>query len=195
MARKATDMLEVFRTKVASPAASREASPAGEKKRGFQGMVLVPRQIMLGSAVVVLLLVFTFVLGLSVGKRGDVGAGGTTLSAVSPTRGSDAKLTYVEARVPYMDPARHVANAPAAMRDNLARVRGVSPDHIWISDDTSNQRLRVLIGPFRDSEAAVEFLRRKGLFTHKLGGVLPWKAPDYRTYAACELPTSHLPQR
>ncbi len=200
MARKATDLLDVFRAEHPAAGGAGSARPkerAAPAKRDFAGMVLLPRQILLGSAVVVLLLVFTFVLGLSVGRSDGSGegvAGAKDLSRVSP-RDAQARLTYVEARVPYMDPARHVANDPATLRDSLVRTRGVSADHIWIADDVAAQRLRVVIGPFRGSEEGVEFLRRYGLLTFKLGGVLPWKSPDYPSYTVSELPLSRLPRR
>ncbi len=200
MARRATDMLDVFRAEHPAPGdGARSKERAAPAKRGFSGLVLLPRQILLCSAVVLLLLTFTFVLGLSVGRRdgsGDVagGAGGQSLSRDNP-RGPQARLIYVEARVPYMDPARHVANDPATLVENLVRTRGVSRDHIWITDDIAAQRLRVLIGPFPGSEEGVEYLRKSGLLTYKLGGVLPWKNPDYPAYTPAELPVSRLPRR
>jgi|GEM_PF-5216020 len=203
MARKATDLLDVFRAEHPAPARGGAKSKEGSTpaKRGFAGMVLLPRQLLLGSAVVLLLLVFTFVLGLKVGSRDGsdpqtlAGArSGGSLSAVN-TRDTQTKYTYVEARVPYMDPARHVANDPAILRASLVRTRGVPPELIWITDDITAQRLRVLLGPFTNSEKGVEFLRRYGLLTFKLGGVLPWKNPDYPVYASSDLPLNRLPLR
>jgi hypothetical protein len=203
MPRKATDLLDVFRHQRAEPArgaprepkaAPREAAPRGA---GFQGLVLLPRHVKLGAAVGVLLLVFAFVLGLSLGRPEKARAtrDGAALSAVTARDTDPTRRIYVEARVPYMDPVRKTVNDPAHLRRTLAAQKGIPEAQVWLTDDLAAVQLRILVGPFPNQAQAADFLLRRGFFTLRLGGVLPWKDPEYLELSERELPPTHLPSR
>ncbi|MFM8385694.1 MAG: hypothetical protein ACKOCB_02565 [Planctomycetia bacterium] len=193
MSRKAPDLLEALR----APSAAPKPPPVRRVREAGAGVVLATRQLMLGGAMMVLLLVFSFVLGLSVGRRGERGEAGNSpsLSRQAPRDLSGPRLVYVEGRVPYMDPARQAVNDPGRLRDTLVRQKGLPEDRVWVMDDLAAAMLRVVVGPFPSEAQAAEFLRRAGLFTFRLGGVLPWKAPDYLWMHEGELPSQRLPLR
>ncbi|MFM8980957.1 MAG: hypothetical protein ACKOSS_10925 [Planctomycetia bacterium] len=197
MGRKSSDMLEALRAP--SPAPRPAPAPRARASEGAGGasLLLSRRQMSLAGALVVVLLAFSFVLGLSVGRRGERGtAGGTpSLSREAPRDLSGPRLVYIEGRVPYMDPARQAVNDPGRLRDALVRQKGLPDDRVWVMDDLAAAMLRVVVGPFPSEAQAAEFLRRTGLFTFRLGGVLPWKAPDYLWMHEGELPTQRLPLR
>ena len=97
MARRSTDLLEVFRAprEGESSPAGQGGSQAQDRRRAarpggslFEGLVLGPRQVLLASCVMVLLLVLAFTVGLGVGRRGGPGGGGDAplAPAAAPTR-------------------------------------------------------------------------------------------------------------
>jgi hypothetical protein len=198
MPRKATDLLDVFRHQRAQPARPAARAKEDEPRRaGFQGLVLLPRHVLLGSAVVVLLLVFAFVFGVSVGGRRGQGSGpgveAARLTVEQPR--DDTRRIYVEARVPYMDPARQALNDPARLHASLVRQKGIPPERVWVTDELGAAQLRILMGPFPTQALAADYLHRAGYFTFSLGGVLPWKSPEYLWLSERELPRQHLPAR
>lgn len=199
MPRKATDLLDVFRQQRAEPVRSAPRAKDPEpRKQGFQGLVLLPRHVLLGSAVGVLLVVFAFVLGLSLGKRnsaGPRGSGSGPLSRLEERPTDAVRRVYVEARLPYLDPVRKAVNDPGTLRATLVRTKNVPPERIWLLDDLASAQLRILLGPFPTQEQAAEYLHRAGFFTLRLGGVVPWKDPEYLLLTERELPLQHLPNR
>lgn len=204
MPRKATDLLDVFRQQRAEPARSAPRAKDPEPRRqGFQGLVLLPRHVLLGSAVGVLLVVFAFVLGLSLGKRDGGGPRASQQGSLSHVSGGkfeeratdNVRRVYVEARLPYLDPVRKAVNDPGTLRATLVRTKSVPPERIWLLDDLASAQLRILLGPFPAQEQAAEYLHRAGFFTFRLGGVVPWKDPEYLLLTERELPLQHLPNR
>ena len=112
MARKATDLLDVFRYgegddgegRAAGGRTASKARPskgsrrAARKRAGFDGMILTRRQVILGASVCCLLVALSFVLGLSAGSPG-----GDT-PAASRTTPAGAGI-IVRGQLPAMDPA------------------------------------------------------------------------------------------
>jgi hypothetical protein len=186
MPRKATDLLDVFhaqRQQESGKAAARAREEAPARK-GFTGVVLLPRHVLLGSSVVVLLLVFSFVLGLGMGQRKGAGESGTRLSVEAP-RGP--RYVYAVGRVPLMDPARQALNDPQRLKDTLVRQRGLPANRVDVFEDLGTTTLRIMIGPFGKEADAADYLTRAGLFTYRLGGVAPWRDPEYRWMTEDEL--------
>lgn len=209
MSRRATDLLDVFRAERPDPgrgaagraaAESGSAKPAGASaaKRAFEGLYLVPRQLLLGSAVVVLLLVFAFVLGLSVGRRGSA-SGSTALARGEPRAGvespADETRVFVLARVPYVDKTRATRNEPPALQRSLVELRGVPLERLWILDEPASQGWLLVLGPFPDKPRAAEFLRDKTLTRAKVGGVYPFESAEYRSLPVSGMPKDRLPAR
>lgn len=197
MSRRSHDMLDALRAPTPAPRQAAAPRARAQAAGGGAGVVLLPRQMWIAGALVVTLLAFTFMIGLSVGRRGERGeaAGTPSLSRETPRDLSGPRLVYIEGRVPYMDPARQAVNDPGRLRDTLVRQKGLPEDRVWVMDDLPAAMLRVVVGPFPSEAQAAEFLRRTGLFTFRLGGVLPWKAPDYLWMHEGELPTQRLPLR
>ncbi len=208
MSRRSTDLLDVFRSERAQPgrgAAGRasdrgpDAEPrAGAGRRAFQGLFLEPRQLLLGSSVVVLLLVFAFVLGLSVGRRGATPGA----AALARTEGREAAgllgddtRVFVLGRVPYMDMTRATQNEPQTLFRSLTEMRTVPADRLWILDEKESQAWVVVLGPFPDKPRAAEFLRQLNLTRARVGGSYPFEAPEYRSLPVAGMPRERLPAR
>src|SRR5262245_31965965 len=181
MPRRTTDLLDVFRAERPSPGGrpAGDAAPSGPK-RTFEGLFLVPRQLLLGSCVVVLLLVFAFVLGLSVGRRGTPPPS-NALQGNTPRTTRPAEVGhYVVGRVPYVDAARQARIAPAVLRDRLVENYGVPTERIWVRDDADGKQWRLYIGPFASQQQAMEFLMKHTLIKAKLGPGYPFETPVYQ---------------
>lgn len=204
MTRKATDLLDVFRAERTPPPRSGGAAPRGAGREGseagvrrtFEGLFLHPRQLLMGSCVVLLLLVFTFVLGLSVGRRGkEPAAPGAALARTAELETSEQLGLYVVGRVPYMDKRGLKPNDPETMVKDLGRFRGVEREQIWISDEKASQSWVVILGPFADERRAREYLGSHNLTRALLGGVYPFERPDFRPLPARVLPAQRVPSR
>jgi hypothetical protein len=198
MARRTTDLLDVFRERPQpvrpTPAAPR--SPSGPR-RPFEGLFLYPRQLLLGSSVVVLLLVFAFVLGLSMGRRGasnpadmlQANAGRTTQpAAVEPQ-------VYALGRVPYMDAGQQRTNEPQRLHDWLTGAKRVAPETAWIADDPDGRQWFLLLGPFATKGKAMEYLVRHSLVSSRVGGVAPFENVTYQSLLPSQLPRERIPSR
>lgn len=199
MARRTTDLLDVFRDRGAGRSGKPE-EPAAPKapKKPFDGLFLLPRQLLLGSSVVVLLLVFAFVLGLSMGRRG--GSGGTEALQANAARAEDpeanVRRVYVLGRAPVTSATGLAANEPAKLRDLLASDRyGVDPARIWIAaDPNDSQQWIVFLGPFAHEKQATDYLSSHRLTTARLGGShAPFQRPVYRSLLPAQLPRARLP--
>lgn len=197
MARKSTDLLDVFRAekRVAENAASRPATKAAREKGAFQGLLLLPRQLLLGGSVMMLLLVFAFVLGLTVGKRGAESDAAALSAQARRAADADRRGLFAVGRVPLMDPVRQSANEPGRIFSDLVTVRGVDEKRVWIRDDATRQHLQVLIGPFTDKAQAAEYLQRTNLVVARLGGVHAFVSPEFRLVGVEELRGGRLPTR
>ena len=200
MARRTTDLLDVFRDRGAGRSGKPEepATPKAPKKP-FEGLFLLPRQLLLGSSVVVLLLVFAFVLGLSMGRRSG-GGNGQALQATS-ARGQEAVAdtpgVYVLGRVPVTNAAGLAANEPAKIFALLTSERfGVDPARLWIAADPNDPQQWILfMGPFATETQATEYLRSHRLTTARVGGShFPFQRPVYRNWTPAKLPRTRLPQ-
>jgi hypothetical protein len=197
MARKSTDLLDVFRAekRVAESGPARPSPKAPREKRSFEGLLLLPRQLLLGGSVLVLLLVFAFVLGLSVGRRGAEGDAAALSAQIRRDAAPTKRAWFVVGRVPLVDPVRQAANEPLRLYGDLVHAKGVSADRIWIQDDPTRQHLQVLLGPFTDKRQATDFLMRANLLVARLGGVSAFQSPEYRQLGPDELPPTRLPTR
>ena len=131
MARKATDLLDIFRFSGESsdgggkPPAKKsrggaKRKKAGKQKRSFDGIFLNGRQLLLASSALLLLLVLSFTLGLATGRPG--GGGETSELA----RSSGTRLA-IRARLPVVDPATRKAIRPAQVGERLTQDYGIDP--------------------------------------------------------------------
>lgn len=210
MSRRATDLLDVFRAERPEPGRASSSRGTGERgpekpaaasaaQRAFEGLFLYPRQLLLGSAVVVLLLVFAFVLGLSVGRRGGAAASTAALARSEGRTGleapADETRVFVLARVPYVDKGRATPNEPRALERSLVDLRSVPPERLWILDEPASQGWLLVLGPFADKPRAAEFLRDRTLTRAKIGGVYPFESAEYRSLPVAGMPKNRLPSR
>ena len=199
MARRTTDLLDVFRDRGAGRSGKAE-EPAAPKapRKPFDGLFLLPRQLLLGSSVVVLLLVFAFVLGLSMGRRSGSG-NGQALQANAP-RAEDpeanVRRVYVLGHVPVTSTTGLAANEPAKLRDTLTSDRfGVDPERIWIAADPNDpQQWVVFLGPFANQKQVTDYLNVHRLTTARIGGShAPFQRPVYLNLLPAQLPKTRLP--
>jgi hypothetical protein len=174
MARKATDLLDVFRfnneeeeggheSKQRRKAAARAASAAGKtkaatarkkKSRGASdGITLSARQLLLASCAGVLLLVLSFTLGLATGSP----------SGSAPTEAPLARQTLVmiRATVPLVDPASRQKADPERIRRQLMHEFPIKSQHLQIHEEGAHLVLE--IGPFTSEQKADAFRRSTGL--------------------------------
>jgi hypothetical protein len=197
--RRTTDLLDVFRDRGAGRSGKPEEAAAPKApKKPFDGLFLLPRQLLLGSSVVVLLLVFAFVLGLSMGRRSGSGSG-QALQANAPRADdpeANVRRVYVLGRVPVTSATGLAANEPVKLRDVLSSDRfGVDPERIWIAADRNDAQQWILIlGPFATEKQATDYLSSHRLTTARLGGShAPFQRPVYRNWLPSELPRTRLP--
>jgi hypothetical protein len=198
MARRTTDLLDVFRDRGASGRGGKpETAPSAKpEKKPFEGLFLYPRQLLLGSSVVVLLLVFAFVLGLSVGRRGST-TGGSALQGVA-SRADDAEAhvrrVYVLGRVPFTNATGLAANEPRQLFDALTSDRyGVDATRLWIAADPNDEQWVVILGPFATEKDAADYLMSHRLMRGRVGATYPFQTPAYRSYLPSDLPRTRLP--
>ena len=188
MARKATDLLDVFRfsddggdddshreaTRGGGRAASSGRKPkrkkAPKQRRRVQGVILNRRQIVLGSSAIALLLVLSFVLGLSTGRSGP---------EAQPTkieRRTTARFA-IRGALPLLDKATQKAIEPKTVAAILKRDYGLGRDHLRLS--RSEGRLVIDIGPFRSERAAREWFDKSDLGMLHLHMHDPFRWPEY----------------
>jgi hypothetical protein len=198
MARRTTDLLDVFRDRGASGRGGKpEPAPsANPEKKPFEGVFLFPRQLLLGSSVVVLLLVFAFVLGLSMGRRS--GGDGTEALRADAPRSADAapvRRVFVLGRVPLTNPTGLAANDPKKLYEALTSERyAVDPARLWIDKDPNDAQWRIYLGPFTTQQEAADYLMNHRLTRGRVGESYPFQAPSYRNYLPSDLPRARLPE-
>lgn len=171
MARKATDLLEVFRISREAAEAAAAAKPSRKKPRAsrkgadpqgdptpekprFEGLWLNRRQLLLVSSALMLLVALSFTLGLAKGRSG---AGGqpTTLHRATPGQ------LAIRARLPGIDPATSRKVDPEAVLRELAREFRIQRANLRIRSEGAD--LVIEVGPFTSAEEARSYLRGSGL--------------------------------
>ncbi|MDJ0521415.1 MAG: hypothetical protein QNJ90_05000 [Planctomycetota bacterium] len=169
MARKATDLLDVFRFgdddggddhardsgRGASKKKPKREKPAPKRKRA-QGLILNRRQVVLGSSAVALLLVLSFVLGLSAGR--------TRPGAEEQTPKIERRTPVyiaVQGSLPLLDKATRKKIKPAAVAAILKRDYGLQSDQMRI--EPVDGQLQIQLGPFRSRRAAERFVADSGI--------------------------------
>ena len=192
MARKATDLLDVFRhggddddhdSRVVSSDRARAAKrtkakpkKASAKKsgtgRGFDGLILTKRQVILSASVCCLLVALSFVLGLSAGRPGDA------TPAASRTAATDMGW-IIQGELPAIHAATGKPIDAQAVRDELVQDNGVSSTHLRIH--RQGGRLLLQIGLFDTEAQARKWLDDSGLTMIHMYGTGPFLAPRYRT--------------
>jgi hypothetical protein len=179
MARKATDLLDVFRPGGGGEGGSRPARPrparAGAKMkqtgRGrFEGLVLTGRQIVLGSSVLVLLLVLSFTVGVGFGRGSRHATADRGLQATT--------AWYIRGRLTARDPLKGTPVVPKTVIDDL--VGQYQLDRRLVSTlPRSDGGIWVFIGPFAsEAEARRQFLDQGFEVAHVDGGT-PFRNADY----------------
>ena len=193
MARKATDLLDVFRfsdddgndaheRKTRRKAARRAARAAkGAKRKGsasakgstaFDGVHLSPRHLLLASCAGVLLLILSFTLGLATGRPGE-----------TPTRAPGLQrdtMVLIRATLPVVDPTTRKATDPERIRRKLRLEYGIENRHLRIRKEDGQLILEV--GPFRSEESATRYLRSSGLELAHLCMDDPFRWPVFVPY-------------
>lgn len=190
MARRSTDLLDMFRGPRAGEHAAKGRSGKPRKKprkrtktrgRGgwlsaFEGLVLGPRQVLLASCVMVLLLVLAFTVGLGVGRRGGPLADSTSLSLESGT-GRPAAAFYIQGRVPRRDLLRDQDVDPDLLKEDLVRLHGFRPADLQVTEGERGFFF-VHYGPFTSEEAARRVLREHNLGYLNVQGTWPFSLEE-----------------
>ena len=199
MARKATDLLDVFRfnseggqdghestsgRKTGGRAASARSGGRGArtKKRpakskaaasSFDGIHLSPRQLLLASSACLLLLVLSFTLGLATGRPGSVDPGTSALSRAD-------SLVAIRATVDLVDPATRKKTDVRRIQKLLQTQFRVQPQHLRTYEEAG--RLVLEVGPFRSEQQANEFRQRSGLEFAHINMTEPFRWPKIVPY-------------
>ncbi len=185
MARKATDLLDVFRFadddgdgKGAAASKARPTSKASAAKkakakggRGFDGLILTRRQVILGASVCCLVVALSFVLGLSAGRPGE------PTPAASRTAG--ASKVVIRGTMPAVNPSTQNPLDPAELHAELVREYRVPRGNLRVRE--VGGRLYLEIGLFDSRQEAEAFLERLGLDMAYLYGTAPFTTPAYIT--------------
>jgi hypothetical protein len=197
MARKATDLLDVFRHggdeepddsgRVASGDRKRAAKRAQQKQKqkardkaqaskGFEGLILSKGQLVLAGSACCLLLVLSFVLGLSTGRPGP-----QEIAAIRKDVPAKATLVMIRGELDQVHPATQRAISPSQLRSDLMGDFSVPAGNLRIR--TEGGRLIVEIGPFKSPESARAWLQREGLDMAHLYGSDPFLRPKFVPYS------------
>lgn len=175
MARKATDLLDVFRfgdadDEAAAAAAARasakthKAAARRAQASSFNGMILTRRQVVLAGSACCLLVALSFVLGLASGNSGDT-------PAMQRTAGASAAYA-IRGALPLVHPATQRAVEPDEIRKVLERDYGVRPANLRIRSEAG--QLLIEIGPFTSKDRARTYIRQTGLDMAHLVGADPF---------------------
>ena len=169
MAKRTTDLLEVFQAKQGGGAARGGGKPRGrgggtsrksraaKKRASFDGVYLNSRQVLLVSCVLVLLLVLSFTVGLGVGRQGDPSPGGPALSRPSAAVGG----WYIRGKMPRHHTLSGRPIDPDKVHQELVSRHGFRGSDIRV--DESGDHYAVWFGPFSTESKARELLERRSL--------------------------------
>ncbi len=134
MARRSTDLLEVFNRKTPGPSAPRRRGSKGGGKRRTSGDVsgffLGPRQILLACCVLLLLLVLSFVVGIGMGRRGDAPDLSNTQLRRDSTALPAGEAWYVRGRLAQVHQVRGDRIDPVEIPGAL----GMNPRHVHVEE-------------------------------------------------------------
>ncbi len=192
MARKATDLLDVFRfgdedgderTRHDTARGNRRASPkkkrrdareAGQRRGRWrvESLQLGRRQILLACSAVALLLMLSFVLGLSTGRAGQ----GATPGQAALHRKTPAYLV-IRGTLPLLDPTTRKPILPSHVADILKRDYGLRRGQLQMH--RADGQLVIDVGPFPSEAGAREYLRKSGLEMMHLYMKDPFRWPEY----------------
>jgi hypothetical protein len=171
MAKRANDLLDVFRLGPAEDEAPRPRSRGSSSRKrsaaSSDGVFLAKRQVLLLGATGVLLVVLAFTAGLGYGrKRG----GGPALNKATPTANY-----WIRGRLRSTDPlSGEPVPREAVIREIQARY-GIPETYIRVRDE-DEQRLAIDLGPFSSKAAAKQYFMRKRVDMLQL----PWGHPFFR---------------
>ena len=193
MARKATDLLDVFRfnsedghdnrdrkprkTKTAARSSTRKPAKRSKPKSAassFDGIHLGPRQLLLASSAGLLLLVLSFTLGLAAG-RPDSG------SEQAPSAlARQSNFVAIRTEISLVDPATRKRTDPRKVRALLVKDFRVPSKNLRIFEEAGQLVLQV--GPFRTEQAANDFRQRTGLEFARINMEEPFRWPSIVPY-------------
>ena len=189
MARKATDLLDVFRfaddgdggtaddAKRGGGAKGRAKKGGATKRKaaanrsGFDGLILTKRQVILGASVCCLVVALSFVLGLSAGRPD------TDTPAASRTAATGRVV--IRGVMPAVHPATQNPLDPAALHAELVREYQLPAGNLRVR--RVGGQLYLEIGLFDSKAQAEEFLRDRGLDMAHLYGADPFTTAAYIT--------------
>ncbi|MDF1702291.1 MAG: hypothetical protein P1V36_14150 [Planctomycetota bacterium] len=192
MARKATDLLEVFRydgddndegegrsvsnrrgrSAQSSSAKKAQAKKAKAKKgKGFDGLIVTRRQVILGASVCCLLVALSFVLGLSAGRPGQ----GDTPAASRTQAGAQGFI--IQGEMPIVHTSTQKPIGIAGVKEELVREYRVPASNLRVRAEDG--RLILEIGLFGSEDEARRYLRRSQLDMAHIFGSDPFQNPRY----------------
>ena len=160
MAKKATDMLDVFRLGSAESAPSRKRRSSAKQSRpaarrassSADGIQLGGRQLLLASCVGVLLIVLAFTVGLGVGRRG-LTTGGPQLNR--PTAIADHY--WIRGQLPGHDRLIDAPVNPSDVVRELQQVHKIPHGLVAIRRLPKDGALEIDVGPFPSKTDAEAF--------------------------------------
>jgi hypothetical protein len=184
MARKATDLLDVFRyggdedenDSGQGVSSERRRSKKKRKKavakppadrKGFRGLILSQRQVVLAGSACCLLVVLSFVLGVTAGRPGS----GDT-PAIRKDVADSSRWFVIQGELDQVHPATQKALDPAKVRTDLVRDYRLRSQNLRIRE--GDRSLLLEVGPFRTEQRARDFLRDSGLDMAHLYGADPF---------------------
>lgn len=179
MGRKATDLLDVFRLASGEPAAAKTESKRHARKpkkkqkqrKRFEGVFLAPRQVLLGSAVLLLLVVLSFTVGVGFGRSG--GDGTDLAPALSRTT-----QWYIRGSLKEVDAIRGTVVDPAEVAEDLVDMHQVPRDRISVRTKPEGG-VYVFVGPFASEAQARRYFGEMALGPARVRGGVPFRREAY----------------
>lgn len=173
MAKRSTDLLEVFHRprgddedslgRKRRARGSRSMKGTSRKRRkleDFQGVFLAPRQVLLTSCVLVLLLVLSFLVGLGMGQRGAPEGRETALAR--GTGQTTVRGFYIRGRIMRQDVMGRKRTDPGQFVADLVDLSDLERRHLHIEDGSASHWW-LYYGPFQSEAHARRDLERRNL--------------------------------